>query len=150
MATLYETDFARWAAEQAGLLRAGLVNSIDYENLAEEMEIMGSSELSELENRLTVLIMHLLKYRFQPNLRSRSWLLTIKEQRKRIAIRLKRSPSLKPRLENSEFVQDAWEVAVLAASKETGLDESVFPESPIWTIVQILDEGFYPAEDGQN
>ena len=38
MATLYETDFARWAAEQAGLLRAGLVNSIDYENLAEEME----------------------------------------------------------------------------------------------------------------
>lgn len=150
MATLYETDFARWAAEQADLLRAGLVNSIDYENLAEEMEIMGSSELSELENRLTVLIMHLLKYRFQPNLRSRSWLLTIKEQRKRIAIRLKRSPSLKPRLENSEFVQDAWEVAVLAASKETGLDESVFPESPIWTIAQILDEGFYPEEDGQN
>ena len=51
MGTAYDTDFAAWAAEQAGLLRAGLVNSIDFRNLAEEIEDMGKSEQRAMESR---------------------------------------------------------------------------------------------------
>ena len=93
MGTAYDTDFAAWAAEQAGLLRAGLVNSIDFRNLAEEIEDMGKSEQRALESRLQVLICHLLKWKFQPEQRGNSWRATIKEQRLKIKRLFSESPS---------------------------------------------------------
>ncbi|MDO4997322.1 MAG: DUF29 domain-containing protein [Neisseria sp.] len=143
MKTTYETDFAKWAAEQAGLLRAGLVNSIDFKNLAEEIEDMGRSEQRELENRLQVLICHLLKWKFQPERRGSSWLATIREQRRRIDRRLKESPSLRSRLNNAEFYADIWLDGVAEAIRETGLDD-IFPESPIWTADEVLESAFLP------
>ena len=79
--TNYEIDFYAWTQKQAELLRNKNIDSLDWENIAEEIESMGRSEKRQLKNRLKVLIMHLLKWQFQPNLRSRSWELTIKEQR---------------------------------------------------------------------
>ena len=71
--SLYERDFYAWANEQAALLRAGKLDSADIENIAEEIESMGRSEKRELINRLAVLLLHLLKWRFQPGLRGNSW-----------------------------------------------------------------------------
>lgn len=82
--TTHETDFYAWTNEQVQLLKTGQLNQIDWQNIAEEIEDMGRSEKRQLESRLEVLIMHLLKWQFQPNLRSRSWQLTIKEQRLRL------------------------------------------------------------------
>lgn len=144
MATSYETDFAAWAAEQAGLLRAGLVNNLDFKNLAEEVEDMGKSEQRELENRLQVLICHLLKWQFQPERQGNSWLGTIKEQRLRLKKLLKESPSLKSRLENHEFQTEVWEYAVAAAVRETDMPPAVFPETPVWTTDEILSKDFLP------
>jgi hypothetical protein len=79
----HENDFYAWTQEQAHLLRTGQLHQIDLQNIAEEIEDMGRSERRQLESRLEILIMHLLKWQFQPNLRSRSWQLTIKEQRLR-------------------------------------------------------------------
>ena len=143
MTTAYETDFAKWAAEQAGLLRAGMVDSIDFRNLAEEIEDMGKSEQRELENRLQVLICHLLKWKFQPERRGSSWLATIREQRRRIDRRLQESPSLKSRLSDTEFCADTWVCGVAEAVRETGLD-NVFPETAVWTMEEILQDGFLP------
>ena len=78
MTTTYDTDFAQWAAEQAGLLKAGLVNRIDFLNLAEEIEDMGKSQQRALENRFIVLIAHLLKWKYQPERQAVSWKATIK------------------------------------------------------------------------
>lgn len=142
--SMYETDFARWAAEQAGLLRAGLVNSIDFKNLAEEVEDMGKSELRSLESRLQVLICHLLKWRFQPERQGNSWLATIKEQRVRVRRLLKESPSLKSKLDNDEFKQEMWELGVSAAVRETDLPPETFPENPVWDMTQILNPDFLP------
>lgn len=142
--SMYETDFARWAAEQAGLLRAGLVNSIDFKNLAEEVEGMGKSELRSLESRLQVLICHLLKWRFQPERQGNSWLATIKEQRVRVRRLLKESPSLKSKLDNDEFKQEMWELGVSAAVRETDLPPETFPENPVWDMTQILNPDFLP------
>src|SRR5690554_6436163 len=91
-------DYYAWTQETIEKLRQGKWNEVNMEDLIEELEDMGGSERNELENRLTVLLMHLLKWKYQPNYRGRSWQLTLKEQRLKIKIRLKKSPSLKPRL----------------------------------------------------
>ena len=82
--TTHEKDFYAWTQEQSQLLKTGQLHQIDWQNIAEEIEDMGRSEKRQLESRLELLIMHLLKWQFQPNLRSRSWQLTIKEQRLRL------------------------------------------------------------------
>ena len=79
--TLYDRDFYAWSREQAELLRAGELGRADLEHIAEEIESMGKTEKRELVSRLTVLLLHLLKWRFQPELRSANWRLTVEEQR---------------------------------------------------------------------
>ncbi|MBF0804911.1 MULTISPECIES: DUF29 domain-containing protein [unclassified Neisseria] len=143
MTTSYDTDFAAWAAEQAGLLRAGLVDKIDFRNLAEEIEDMGKSEQRALESRLQVLICHLLKWKFQPERRGNSWKATIYEQRRGIRKLLKESPSLKSRFDDAEFVLDAWLDGVAAALRETEL-ENTFPEQAVWSMADILNDEFLP------
>src|ERR1700677_4428442 len=105
-ATLYDTDFYAWSNEQAALWRAGRVAEGDVENIAEEIESMGRSEKRELVNRLTVLFVHLLKWRYQPSLRGRSWTLTIGQQRRRLVKLLDANPSLKSQL--NEALADAY------------------------------------------
>ena len=70
---LYESDFYNWTVEQVKSLRLGKLDSLDLENLAEEIESLGNQKRSELENRLAVLLGHLLKWDLQPNLRGKSW-----------------------------------------------------------------------------
>ncbi len=78
---LYETDFYSWTVEQSKRLRLGKFDGLDLDNLAEEIESLGKQQRDELENRLGVLIGHLLKWDSQPELRGKSWRLIIKEQR---------------------------------------------------------------------
>lgn len=93
--TRYETDVVAWANEQAALLRSGKLSEIDIEKIAEEIEDVGKSEQRELASRMTVLIAHLLKWKYQPARRGTSWERTIKAQRKEVLYSLKESPSLK-------------------------------------------------------
>src|SRR6476659_6914962 len=90
----YEGDFFAWTLDQGRRLRETRPNSIDWENVAEEIESVGRSEKGEIESRLNVLILHLLKWRYQPSKRKSGWRATILEQRQRIARRLHDSPSL--------------------------------------------------------
>jgi len=140
--SLYDTDFYGWTQRQAEALRAGDLASLDLDNLIEEVESMGKSEKRELESRLEVLLMHLLKWRYQPNLRARGWQLTIKEQRKRIALHLKENPSLKSHIPRA--YENIYDFAVIDAVKETGMDDSVFPTQCPWTFAQITDPNFLP------
>lgn len=78
MGKLYDTDIVAWASEQAELLRGGNWAALDVEHIAEEIEDVGKSEMRELDSRVAVLIGHLLKWKFQPQIRSKSWLATIK------------------------------------------------------------------------
>ena len=142
--SLYERDFYGWSQEQAALLRAGRLTELDTPNLLEEIEEMGRNAENELLSRLEVLFIHLLKWRFQPARRGRSWRLSIAEQRRKIARRLERSPSLKHKLPG--ILVDAYGDAVLGAERETGLDASVFPAESPWTFEQIMDAAFLPEE----
>ena len=146
MTTSYDTDVVAWSNEQAQLLRAGKFNQLDLEHLAEEIEDVGKSEQRELANKMSVLLAHLLKWAFQPELRasSDSWRLTIKEQRKRIVARLAKTPSLQRSLTDVDWLDDAWVDAVSLARKETGI--VIFPEVCPWPMDDVLTEGWLPQE----
>ena len=146
----YEQDFVGWLNTQAELLKTGKVNELDIKNLVEEIEAMGRSEKRELENRMIILVMHLLKWTFQPNYQSRSWANTINEQRRRIGRVIKDSPSLKNSLNDTEWFNDICQSALYQAVSETGLDIKIFPEQPIWTTQQILVDNFFPHHNSES
>jgi hypothetical protein len=140
--TLYDQDFYAWANEQAALLRAGKLEAADIEHIAEEIESMGRSEKRELINRLTVLLIHLLKWRYQPALRSGSWRLTIEEQRYRLEDHLADNPSLKAQLDR--VMHDAYRRARLGAERETGLLRTAFPEVCPFSFDEAIRGDFWP------
>ncbi len=139
---LYDRDFFAWSREQADLLRMGKLAEADIEHIAEEIESMGRTEKRELISRLSVLLLHLLKWRYQPEKQSPSWEASVKVQRNRIADHLDDNPSLKPLL--PQALASAYRDAALEAVAETGLAESTFPQACPWTAEQVLGAGFWP------
>jgi hypothetical protein len=141
-ANLYEHDFLAWTVQQARLLRSRRLTAIDAENIAEEIEAMGRSERRELENRLAVLLAHLLKWQAQPSRRSNSWRLTVKEQRQKLYRLLAGSPSLSAH----HAVAEAYSIALTKAQKQTGLAEDAFPPACPWDVNLVLAKDWFPTE----
>jgi Domain of unknown function DUF29 len=123
--TPYDVDLTAWVAEQVALLRAGRLDEIDADNIAEELEDVGREQYDTLESALTVLIMHLLKWDHQPDRRSRSWRGTIAEQPRRIQTLLKKNPSLKASL--AEAIGDGFVDGRGRAAVEMDIDEDALP-----------------------
>ena len=140
---LYDQDFYAWTQEQAKLIKQRVFKMIDIAHLEEELESMGASEQRSLESKLTQLMMHMLKLKYQPDyINTKSWIRSIKFQRNDIHRILKKSPSLSAKV--GEFINDVYENAVLMAANETGLEENEFPTICEWGSQQILDSNFYP------
>jgi len=143
-ATSYDEDVILWSEQQARLLRAGRFAELDIEHLADEIEDVGKTEKRELASRMAVLLAHLLKWTRQPEKRSNSWRSTINDQRKRIALAIKATPSLKAVMRDRDWREDMWLDARAQARKETGLAEDDLPESCPWTMEQAADPDFWP------
>src|SRR5436305_1520801 len=122
----YERDFYSWSLEQARLVREGRWSAVDRDNVAEEIESLGREQFNKLESAIRVLLVHMLKWDHQPAQRSRSWTLSIKEQRAELDDVLNDNPGLKPRI--AEAIERAYRKAKLQAARETGLDEERFPQ----------------------
>ncbi len=146
MKSNYDTDFFEWTQHQAAALAAGHVSELDLANLAEEIESLGRKDRRKLGSRLEVLVMHMLKWRYQPERRQtgHSWENTILVQRGRIAKLLKDSPSL--RREVSEMIAEDYHRTRRLAKNETGLPLETFPETCPWSAEQVLDDDFWPSE----
>lgn len=141
---LYERDFVSWLDRQAMLIRDGHLDGLDLANLAEELEDMSKSKRQELRSRLEVLLIHLLKYQFQPENRTGSWLGTIVEQRARIADLFEDSPSLRPLLADLLNDERLYRTAQKIAMAESGLPKARFPERNPYGD-EALDEDFWPG-----
>jgi len=139
---LYDEDFFEWTRRTAELLRAGQLEQADIEHIAEEIEDMGKRDLRELNSRVQVLLIHLLKWQLQAEKRSRSWNATIVSQRIEIEDELKQSPSLQGKLEMK--LPDNYGKAVRRAIAQTGLPITSFPAECPFTAEQILDPEFLP------
>ena len=145
--SLYDADFYAWTVEQAKLLEGQQWEQLDVPNLIEEIESLGRQQRQELRSRLSVLLGHLLKWQYQPRRRSRSWLATIRIQRRDILRLLQENPSLKPAL--GKILEDAFANARDLAIAETDLPEQDFPSECLYSLAEILDEVFYPGEPSE-
>lgn len=136
----YERDFYSWLMEQARLVREGQWDAVDATNLAEEIESLGREQFNKLESALRVLLLHILKWDHQPERRSRSWALSIREQRLEIEDVLADNPGLKPRI--AEAMARAYRKARVEAAKETELELEVFPETCTYSFEAIMSRAF--------
>jgi uncharacterized protein DUF29 len=132
----YDRDFYSWLMEQARLVRAGRWDAVDRENVAEEIESLGREQFNKLESALRVLLMHILKWDHQPERRTRSWAISIKDQRIEFDQVLQDNPGLKSRLD--EALTRAYRRARLQAANETSLDEEMFPGECPYTWDDII------------
>jgi hypothetical protein len=140
--TLYEQDYYLWLEKTASLLRDGRLSELDIPNLIEEIEDMGRSEKRATRSNLIVVLLHLLKYKYQPQKRTNSWLLTIFEHRRRLRDDFADSPSLK-RYCHEVFGQ-CYADARSEAAIETGLPIESFPEQSPFTPEETLNPDYLP------
>ena len=143
--TCYEEDLYAWALKNAALLRAGRVSEIDVQHLAEELEDMGKSERRALRSQLHNLLLHLLKWQFQPSHRGVSWKLLLRNARHRIGIIIEDSPSLRPQIQ--VLILKEYPTARLDAIDETGLPEASFPQTCPYTLEQVIDIAYFPSAE---
>lgn len=142
-----EKDFMAWLLNQAATLRHRRHQAIDWDELAEELEAMARSEEHGLESFLEVLLVHLLKWAYQPERRSGSWEASIENSRDQITARLQRSPTLKAKLD--ELAASAYKRARRTAGAEMGLNRDqwnqLFPQSCEWGVELVIDPEFWPS-----
>jgi hypothetical protein len=139
---LYDTDFDAWARQQAEALRAKDWAALDIEHLVEEVEELRKSERKAVRSQLRRLMSHLLKWQYQPQRRSDSWLATILDARRLLADDLEDNGSLAREL---PLLADwAYPRARREAAKDTGLPLATFPEACPWSIAQLREEDFVP------
>jgi hypothetical protein len=134
--TLYDQDYYLWIQQTLQVLQSGEFSELDAKNLSEEIEDMGISQKNSLESNLIVLLIHLLKWKYQPEQRSGSWKGSIREHRRRILKSFKDSPSLKRYF--AEIFEECYQEAREQASDQTGLSPEIFPGQCPFTQELIL------------
>jgi hypothetical protein len=139
---VYDGDFNEWTQAQAHALRGRRPAELDWENLAEEIESLGRSDQREVKSRLTTLLVHLLKWRYQPEKRSDSWADTIARERMELPFIFEQSPSLLNFAE-SAFAK-AYRLARSEAARQTRLAVRSFPAEPPFGVDDALDPDFWP------
>lgn len=96
-------------------------NYVDVEEGLETLlEVMERAEKRALKSQLVRLMLHIIKWKIQPEKRSRSWVKTINDARDEIADEQEFSPSL-----NENHIKEIWEKSFKQAKRgaedETGL-----------------------------
>lgn len=142
MSATYQADFNLWIDKTAQLLREHRWQEIDLENLIAEVEDLGKSERRAIVSQLIRLLLHLLKWQYQPQRRSDSWLDSITDARTQIELAIQNSPSLK--IYPTEQLQESYQKARRQAAKQTGMLISVFPEDCSYSPELVLDEDWLP------
>ncbi|MBL6987529.1 MAG: DUF29 domain-containing protein [Methylobacter sp.] len=142
--TKYMKDFYSWAKEQIKLLKKGQFDKLDIPNLIKELKTKSDHEKQELERRLILLLIYLLKWKHQPAKRKKSWKFIITEQRTEYAHVLKENQGLQPQLEN--ILSHAYDLARIKAAKKTRLNINTFETTCPWALDDITDDNFYPKQ----
>lgn len=139
---LYEADEHRWIEAQIEALRTGQIDQLDRAHLIEFLTDMTIRDRRELKSRLTTLLIHLLKIRFQPDRLTRSWVSTILEQQSELKTLLAGIPSIAQHI--PELLPQAYEDAMRRTARETRLPRAMFPPACPWTLDEAL--AFDPPE----
>jgi hypothetical protein len=139
---IYSTDFSDWTRQTAQLLREHRWHEIDLANLIDEVKDLGKSERRAIASQLTQVLLHLLKWQYQPQRRSDSWLDSITDACTQIDLAIQDSPSL--RSYSAEQLEDSDRRARRQAAIQTKLEISVFPETYQYSLDLVLTENWLP------
>ena len=139
----HDEDFYGWALATANLLKQHRYQEVDMDSIIEEILKMGASEKHALTSFLKELLLHLLKWQYQPTYHSTSWQISIKKQRDALTDMLEYSPGLKQFL--PELQRKAYIRACLDAALQTGLEKKTFPTECPYTFEQLTNDEFYPT-----
>jgi hypothetical protein len=141
--TDYEDDVYSWSFEQAELMRQRRFGELDLPNVIEELESLGNEQIHALESQYQRLMLHLLKWQFQPERRSSSWDISITDARSQIARRERRNHAL--RKQAGAIAREVYPTARKLATKETGLPLATFPIECPYDLDQLRDEDWLPG-----
>lgn len=140
--TLYEIDYLQWIETTVEKLRIQDHANMDWDNLIAEIEDLGRSERRSLKSNLIVVLVHLLKWQYQPEYRSGNWEGSVIEHRRRIMEALNDSPSLKPYLDS--IFAECYTQVVKQAKAETGLPLETFPKKCPYELTEVINDEFLP------
>ena len=133
---LFRDDETAWLDAMAQIARRRDPSALDWTNLEEYLTDMASRDRREVKSRLVVLLVHLLKWEFQPDHRSRSWRTTVLEQRQRLVDQAERGVL---RAHAESVLADAYADAVELAASETALPRSAFPAECPYAIGHLFE-----------
>ncbi len=130
--SLYDDDIVTWAEEQAAALRAlaarsDLSNAVDWENVAEEIESVGRSQIRAVERLLIQMLAHLIKHVSAPDAPpNRHWRSEIVAFR--LAAQARYERSMRQRIDWSRV----WRVGIEFAVADLELyGDTVLPNLPV-------------------
>ncbi len=143
--TRYADDLYTWVQEPVALRRAGRVDALDLDNIAEELSDVGLSECYRLQSAVEIILLHMLEWDHQPERRSRSWALSSAEHRERAQIQLRKSPGLKSSLD--EIRHDGFRLARLGAARQMKRSPKTLPADCPYSRDEILNRPFAFDDD---
>ncbi len=143
MTNHYDRDFNQWAQATAQLLREKRWDELDLGHLIEEVEGLGKSERRAISSQLERILIHLLKWEYQPQRRNDSWLDSITDGRIQIEKIIQDNPSLKtfPAVCLPADYADARRYA----AQQTGISIDQFPLECPYPIAHILSADWLPS-----
>jgi Domain of unknown function DUF29 len=143
MSQIYLSDFSIWIDQTTQLLQEQRWQEIDVVHLIEEVKDLGKSERRAIASQLIRLLLHLLKWEYQPLRRSDSWLDSITDARTQIELAIADSPSLKNY--PAQELEASYQKALRQAAKQTLIEISVFPSSCPHSLELVLTEDWLPG-----
>ena len=146
--SLYEVDYNLWILSTVESLRRKSFSSLDLENLIDEVIGLSRRDKKKLKSLLKHLIEHFLKLQYWKTEQERNqahWKSEIENFRQLIRDELNDSPSLKPFLKEIYLgcYQDARKLVALRSQ----LSIDIFPEQPLISFEQSLDENWFPESE---
>ena len=144
-----ENDFAAWATEQAAAVQAGVARDIDRANVAEELEALARRDRRVVRSQLRILLQHALKWEYQPDRRSRSWLISINKARTRLLDVLADSPSLADPVKLQAELERIYPEVRRLTTLEMKASSSDLPAELALALTKLLDPDYPPSGNGQ-
>lgn len=144
LTSLYEEDEIAWLERSVEMIEAGDTTKLDFLHLAEFLQDMAIAQRREVQSRLVTLLMHLLKWTYQPSNRGASWTNTIQNQRLELELIFKNKTL---RRHGESIISESYDIAVRYASTETRMKRSDFPDVCPFSLDEALSIALDECDD---
>jgi hypothetical protein len=148
--SLYQTDYYAWTKQQATALRAlarrRANSTLDLENLAEEVESLGRSDLNTVRSQVQRIIEHLLKLEFSPSIPPRAdWRYSVAQARDQVEDHITASMRPDVAADLAKLFGRARRDAALGLRQHGEHDAAkALPTACPYRLDQIVSHGWYP------